>query len=153
MEIHVHFIAVPKIGAHIFGPLVGFGKQHRSRSVSIDKGAQALQEGMGFGQVLAARAFTLKKIRRRIHADTICSPVDPELTTQHGLLDFGVIVVQVGLVVEKAMPEIGFAQRVISPVGFFEIDENDARVFVGLVGLAPDVVIAILRMFGMLRIA
>jgi hypothetical protein len=56
-----------------------------------------------------------------------------------------VVVVEVGLVTEEAVPEILPRDVVPRPVGTLGVGEDDARVAVALVGIAPDVVVALGR--------
>ena len=101
---------------------------------------------MGFGKILAAGAVALDQIRNRIDAQRVHTHVEPEA---HHAEDFfqnlGVVVVQVGLMREEAMPVVGLGDRIPGPVGFFGVGEDDARVFVFLVGVAPDVEVALGR--------
>ena len=51
----------------------------------------------------------------------------------------GIVEVEVGLMGEEAVPVEAPARLVPGPVGFFGVGEDDAGVFVELVGVAPDV--------------
>ena len=56
----------------------------------------------------------------------------------------GIVVVQIGLVMEEAMPVVFLAGvGSYSPVGRFCIDEDDARIAIPLIGIAPHVLIAV----------
>ena len=51
----------------------------------------------------------------------------------------GIIEIEIGLVREEAVPVIGLRFRIPGPVGFLGIGENDARIAVLLIGVAPNV--------------
>ncbi len=154
VKVHVNFVAVAEVGQHIFRPLIGFGQQHRARRIGIDEGAQPFEISVRLRQVLAVGAFAFIEIRRRIDADAVCALIDPELHhAQHGFLNFRIVVVQIGLVMKEAMPVVLPAQRIERPVRRFGIDEDDARVLILLIGVAPHVPVAVGGVIGMLRIA
>ncbi len=56
-----------------------------------------------------------------------------------------VVEVEVGLVAEEAVPVVLLRHRVPGPVRGLGVGEDDARALVLLVGVAPDVVVALLR--------
>ena len=56
-----------------------------------------------------------------------------------------IVEVQVGLVRIEAVPVIGLGDRVPGPVGRLGVDEDDARAGVLLVGVGPDVEVALGR--------
>ncbi len=56
---HVAFVAVAEIGADVGRKLVGLGEQHPVRPPFIDVAPNRLEDGMGIGKVLAARALAL----------------------------------------------------------------------------------------------
>jgi len=152
MEVHVHFIAAAKVMDDVLRPLVGFGKKQNARFVLVHKGAQTLKEEVRFRQVFAVGALAFEQVGRGIHADAVRALVNPELDgLQHGFLHSRVVVVQVRLVLEEAVPEILLANRVVSPIGLFAIHEDDAGVLIFLVCIAPDVIVPVffvLRMSG-----
>jgi len=139
----------------ILRPLIGFRKQQNARLVCVHKGAQTFKENVCFGQVLAAGAFALEQVGWGIHADAVRALVNPELDSfQYGILHFRVVIIQVRLVMEKTVPEILLANRVVSPVGLFAIHKDDTRVLIFLVSIAPDVIITVffvLRVIGVAR--
>ena len=47
--------------------------------------------------------------------------------------------------VEEPVPVVLSRDRIVRPVGRLRIDEDDPRVFVLLVGIGPDVVVAVIR--------
>ncbi len=58
-------------------------------------------------------------------------------------MDLRVVVVEVGLMGEEAMPVVGTGHRVIGPVGDLGVGEDDPRVLVALVGVRPHVPVAL----------
>ena len=101
---------------------------------------------MRFGQVFAVGPLALEQVGDRVQAQAVHAHVQPELEhLEDGLAHGGAVEVEVGLVVEKPVPEIRLRHRVPRPVRRFEVLEDDSRVQV-LVGLlAPDVVVALDR--------
>ena len=59
------------------------------------------------------------------------------------VVDGRVVEVEVGLVGEEPVPEVLLAHRVPGPVGRLGVDEDDPRVLVQLVGVGPDVEVAV----------
>ena len=103
----------------------------------------ALDDGVGFGKILAIGAVALDQVRDGVQAERVHAHVQPEAHhAEHFFEHRGIVVVQVRLVREEAMPVVGLGDRVPGPVGFFGVGEDDSRVFVLLVGVAPDVKIA-----------
>ena len=95
---------------------------------------------MPLGQVLADGAFAFEQIRNRVQAQAVDALVEPEAQeADHLVLDGSVIEVQVGLMREEAMPEVLAGERVPGPVGRLGVREDDPRVAVSLIGVAPDV--------------
>ena len=117
MKVHVKLVAVPQVGAHILGPLVGFGEEQAARGNLIHKGPQALQIVVRLGQILTVGAFSLVEIGDSVDAKAVHADVQPMAHhLQHLLLDFGVVIIQVRLVVEKAVPVVGSSQGIPRPV-------------------------------------
>jgi len=73
---------------------------------------------VGFGEVLAIRALALEEIRNGVEAETVEPEVEPEAKhRQDLLLDLFVVVVEIGLVAEEAVPVIRPGILVPRPVG------------------------------------
>ncbi len=112
--------------------------------LGVDDGADLLDLDVGFGDVFAAGAVALDEVGDGVQAQGVDAHVQPEA---HGLEDFihdaGVVEVEVGLVREEAMPVEGLGQFVPGPVGLFGVGEDDADAFVELVGVGPDVHVAL----------
>ena len=144
--VHVAFVAVAKVACRVFGPHIGFGQKHPARIILVHVGAHFLEEGVRFGQVLAVGAVAFKQIGHGIHPETIHAHVHPVVENLENLfLHLRTVVVQVGLVVEKPVPVVGFRHRIPSPVGGFGVGENNPHVLVFLVRVAPHVIITIDR--------
>ena len=146
MKRHVAFVAIAEVRTHIGGPLVGLGQHHAAGVALVDGGADGFDDGVGFGKILAGGAVALDQVRNRVDAQRVHAHVEPEAHhAQHFFQNLGAVVVQVRLVGEEAMPVVGLGDRIPGPVGFFGVSEDDAGVFVLLVGVAPDVEIALGR--------
>ena len=61
------------------------------------------------------------------------------------VLDGGIVVIQVGLVRIKAMPEVALRDRVPRPIRLFGVLENNAHALIFLIRVAPDVIVAVRR--------
>src|SRR6266545_937160 len=101
---------------------------------------------MSLNQVLVVGIFSLNEIGDGIETQSVDAQIEPEAQySQHLDEDTRVVVVKVGLVRIEAVPEIALRHRIPSPVGFFAVDENNARSEIFLVGFVPDIVVAPLR--------
>jgi len=148
MERHVEFVAVAEVGAHVLRPLVGLGQQDTPRPFRLDMRPQPLDVVVRLRQVLAVGVLALEQVRHGIHAKPVDAHLHPEIDdVQHLLLDLGIVVVKVGLLAVEPVPVVLAGQLIISPVGHFGIEKNDARVLVALVGVTPHVPVALGRVF------
>ncbi len=146
VEGHVALVAVAEVGDDVGRPLVGLGQQQPARVLLVDLLADPLQELMGLGEVLAVGALALEQVRHGVEAEPVKAHVEPEPDDlEHDLLDLGVVVVEVRLVGEEAVPVEGLRLRVPGPVGGLGVDEDDAGVQVLLVGVGPHVPVALGR--------
>ena len=145
VEAHVELVAVAEVDAHVGGPLVGLGQQHLVPAVlRVDRLAQPLEEGVRLREVLAVGALALEEVGHGVAAEAVHAHVQPEAhDVQHGLLDLGVVVVEVRLVAEEAVPEVLLGHRIPRPVGALGVGEDDAGALVLVVRVAPDVVVAL----------
>ena len=99
---------------------------------------------MGLGQVLAVRAVALEEVGHGVEPVAVDAQVEPEAQgVEHRLLHVRVVEVQVGLVVEEAVPEVLAAHRVPRPVRGLGVEEDDARLAPRLVAVRPDVPVAV----------
>ena len=95
---------------------------------------------MGLGQVLARGPVALEEIGHGVETEAVETEVEPEAhDVEHGLHHFGVLVVEVGLVGEEAVPVVLLPGRLPRPVGRLHVDEHDACVGPPLVVVVPDV--------------
>ncbi len=147
VERHVELVAVAEVGAHVLRPLVGLGQQHAVAAVlAVDDAPKFAQDGVGLGQVLAAGALALDQVGHGVAAEAVEPAVEPEAhDVQHRARHGRVVVVEVGLVAEEAVPVVLLGDRVPRPVRLLGVGEDDAGVAVALVGVAPDVVVAVGR--------
>ncbi len=99
---------------------------------------------MGGGEVLAVGALLLVEVGHRVEPEAVDAQVQPEAQGRQDLLLHGrVLVVEVGLVGEEAVPVVLLAHRVVGPVGGLGVDEDDPGVLVLLVVVGPHVVVAV----------
>ena len=143
---HVAFVAVAEVLAHVLRPLVGLGQQHAVLVVRVDDGAHLLDDVVGLRQVLVGGALAHAKIGNGVEAQPVHADVQPEAhDADHRLHHFGVVVVEVGLVGEEAVPVVGLRHLVPGPVRLLRVGEDDARLGEPVVAVAPDVEVAFLR--------
>ena len=146
MKRHVALVALAEVLHDFGGRLVRLCEQDAVRVGRLDLGAHAFEERVRLGQVLAVGALTREQVGHCVEPQ----PVEPELQpeadhVEHRLLDLGVVVVEVRLVVEEAMPVVGARDRVPRPVGGLGVDEDDPRIRVALVCVRPHVPVALGR--------
>ena len=140
------FFGCPEVFHHVLGPLVSLGEQDLAWKLRVDHLPQPLQERMRLRKVLADRPLPLDEIGHGITPEPIQTHAQPVADdVQHLFLDSRVVVVEIRLVAEEAMPEVETGFRVIGPVRDFGVDEDDARVRIAGRVIAPDVVITIGR--------
>jgi len=142
----VAFVAIAEVLAHVFRPHVGFRQQEAVGVLRVDGGAQFLDDGVRFGQVLVGGAVALDQVGNGIQPEAVDAHVEPEPhRLEDGFQHHRVVEVQIRLVAEEAMPEVLLGNRVPSPVGGLGVRENDPRALVDLVGVAPHVEVAFRR--------
>ena len=151
VERHVAFVAVAEILRGLLRPLVGLGQQHPVGIALIEGRTDRLDDVVGLLEVLAIRAVALDQVGDRVEAQPVDAHVEP---VAHGRDDrfqhLRVVEVQVGLVAVETVPEILLGDRVPGPVRGLGVEEDDARVLVRLVGIRPDVEVALRRAGGRL---
>ena len=146
MERHVTLVAAPfaQIFHRVLRPLVGLRQEHAVAVVRIHMRAQRFQVGVRLGQVFAVRPFALVKIRNRVEPQAVHAEPQPEIQHPHDLLvHHRVIEIQIRLVRIEPMPVKRARHRVPGPVRLLEIPEDDPRVAILFVRIAPHVVIAL----------
>ena len=140
---HVAFVTATKIFLHVLRPLVGFGQQHLAFSVSIQFGAQPLDDGVRLGQVLVVGAVAFAKVGDRVEAETVNAGIEPALHHLHQRAHHARIVeIEVRLVREEAVPVELAGFGVPGPVRFLGVGEDDPRALVFLVCIAPHIPVA-----------
>ncbi len=149
VKAHVAFGALlgPEIVDHVLGPLVGLGQEHAAAAVlAVDGRPQLGDEGVGLRQVLAVGAIAGVEVRNRVETEAVDAHVEPEAADVHHLLaDLGIVVVEVRLMAEETMPVVGPGAVVPGPVRGLRVDEDDPGVGVPVLGVRPDVVVAVRR--------
>jgi hypothetical protein len=154
VEGHVAFVALPEVLDHVLGPLVGLGQQHAVGVFVVDRRAHALEELVGLRQVLAVGALALEEVGHGVEAEAVEPEVQPEAQhVDHRVLDLGIVVVEVGLVGEEAVPVVGAGHLVPCPVRRLGVGEDDARLLVLVRRVGPHVPIALARAGGRLACA
>ena len=104
---HVAFVAVAEVLAHVLGPLVRLGEEHAPGVARVHRRAHALQHRVRFGQVLVVGALAHAQIRNRIEPHAVDAHVHPEAhDVDHRVDDARVVVIQIGLMREEAMPVV-----------------------------------------------
>jgi hypothetical protein len=146
MERHLALVAIAEIRANVGRPLVRFREDEAVGVVGVDCSADGLDDGMRLRQVFAGGAVALQQIGNGVHAQRVHAHIQPEA---HGLQDFvdyqGAVKVEIRLVRKKAVPVKSLGGVVPRPIRFLGIREDDAGVFVELIGLRPDVHVALRR--------
>ena len=146
VERHVALVALAEVGAHILRPLVGLRQDHAVGVAGVDLLPQLLDDPMRLGEVLAVGAVALDQVGNGVQTKRIHAHVEPEAHDVDDLAhDVGVVEIEIGLVREEAVPEVGLGHRIPGPVRLFGIGEDDARVPVLLVRVAPHVVLPLFR--------
>ena len=135
---------VAEVVDDVLRPLVRLGQQDGVRVVRVDLLPDPLEEVVGGREVFAVGAFLLVQVGHRVQAEAVDAQVQPEPQRRDDLLlDGRVLVVEVRLVGEEAVPVVLLADGVEGPVGGFGVDEDDAGVLELFVVVGPDVVVAV----------
>ncbi len=143
---HMAFVAIAKIIAHILRPLVGFREQHASMVARVDIGTHVPDHGVRLRQILVARPFAHAQVRHCVETHAVDSLVEPETHhPHHRLHHMRVVVIEVRLMREKAVPVVRAGHIVPGPVRFFRVAENNGCAGKLLVAVAPDIEVALVR--------
>src|ERR1700744_6404022 len=103
---------------------------------------------MGFRQILPVGALALEKIRDGIQPETVYPHLAPKIDDPEYLfLNQRIIIIQIGLVMKKAVPVILPGYRIPGPVGMLKVLENDPDIFVLLGIVCPDIESAFFGIF------
>ena len=144
VEAQVALVAVAEVVGDVARPAVGLGQEDPARVVGVDLLADPLDERVRLGQVLARRAVALVQVGHGVEPEPVEPEVEPEAhEVDHGVGDFGVVVVEIGLMVVEAVPVVLLARVVPRPVGSLDVGEHDAGVRPFLVVVVPDVPIGL----------
>jgi hypothetical protein len=112
----------------------------------VDVGPELLQEGVRLRQVLVVRPLALEKVGDGVEPQAVDPHLHPEVEgLEDLLLDERVVEVEVRLVREEAVPIERVGDRVLGPVRGLRVGEDDPGAGVLLVGVAPDVEVALRR--------
>ena len=141
-----HSSPSPKYVAHVGRPLVRLGEQHPVLVRGVELAPHPLQHGVRLRQVLVVRALAHAQVRHRVEPQRVDAEVEPELHhVDHRVDDRRVVVIEIGLVREEAVPVVLPGDRIVGPVRFLGVGEDDPRLRKLLVGVAPDVELALGR--------
>ena len=147
VECHVAFVALlgfTEVVHHICRPLVGLRQQHAAGVLVVDDLAATPQELVRLREVLAVGVLALEQVRHSVEAEAVDAQVEPEPHhVDHRGRDFGVVVVEIGLMGEESMPIVLAANRIPGPVGDLGVDEDDPGVGVARVVVGPHVVVPV----------
>jgi len=145
MERHVAFVSLAEVLLRVLGPLVRFGEQHPIRMLGVKLGPEGLQDRVRLAQILVVRSLALDEVGHGVEAHAVDAHVEPEVHHVDDRAKHGRIVeVQVGLVRIEAVPIVGLGHRIPRPVGRLRVQENNARLGVLLIRVAPDVEVAVI---------
>ena len=144
VEGHVELVTLAEVGSHLLRPHVRLGEQHPPGELRVDSAPQLPHHLVRLGQVLAGRALALDEVGHGVHPEAVHPELEPE---PHHLPDLlahrRVVVVEVGLVREEAVPVVGLRDRIPRPVRHLGVAEDDPDAAIALVAVAPDVVVAL----------
>jgi hypothetical protein len=99
-----------------------------------------------FRQVLVVGPLADAQVRHGVEPQRVDAEIEPELHhVDHRVDDRRVVVIQIRLVREEAVPEVLASDRVEGPVRLLGVGEDDPRLGKLLVGVAPDVELALGR--------
>jgi hypothetical protein len=123
--------------------LICLSEKHRAGIRNVQALAEFANDGVRFGQVLAQRPFALDKKGYRVQSEAVDAEIQPEPDDlPDGLEDGRIVVVNIRLMAEKAVPVIRLGDGIPSPVGDLGIDRDDGDALVASVGIAPHLPIA-----------
>ena len=143
---HVALVAVTEIGADVFRPLIGLGKQDFAGHVRIEGGPDLLDDFVGFREILVVGPLAFAQIRDGVQPEAVDAEIGPPPhDLNHGGKHARIVVIEIRLMRKETMPVIGSCNRIPRPIRFFGIIEDDARSRVGLVGIAPHIPFARIR--------
>jgi hypothetical protein len=140
VEAHVALVAVAEVVDDVGRPLVGLGEQHPAGELLVHHLAHAAQVLVGLGEVLAVGAIALEQVRHGVEPEAVeAQPQPVPHHVEHGVGHLGVVVVEVGLVVEEPVPVVLLASRVPGPVRGLGVDEDHPSLGPPVRIVVPDV--------------
>ena len=143
---HVALVAVAEVVAHVFRPLIGLGQEQAAAVMPIHHRPHLLDHRMGFRQVFVVGALAHAQVGNGVQPHPVHAQVQPEPhDLGHGFHHRRIVVVQIRLVREEAVPVILLRHRVPGPIGGFGVGEDDAGFRKFLVVVIPDVEIPLRR--------
>ncbi len=146
VERHVAFVAVAEVRADVGRPLVRFREQHAVRVRGVELAPHPLQHVVRLRQVLVAGALAHAQVGDRVEPQRVDAAIEPEPQhVDHRLDDRRVVVIEIGLMREEAVPVVLAGDRIPGPVRLLGVGEDDPRLGKLLVGVAPDVEVALGR--------
>ena len=121
-------------------PLVDLGQQDPVGVGGIDLGSYPAKQLVGRRQVLTSGPLGLVQVRNRVETEPVDAEPEPETDdSEHRIDDLGVVVVQVGLVMEEAMPVVLLTFLVKGPVGRLDVEEDHPHLAEAVVVVGPHV--------------
>src|SRR4029077_162998 len=95
---------------------------------------------VGLRQVLAGRSLALNQVWDGVQPETIDSEFEPELhDIPHLLAHRGVVVIQVRLMAEEAMPIVGLGNWIPGPIRHLGVEEDDSGSAIPGIGITPHI--------------
>jgi hypothetical protein len=144
MERHVALVAIAEIRTDIRGPLIGLRQQHAPLIALVQLPPDRLEHVVRFGQVLVDRPFAFDQVGNGVQTQRIDAHIEPEAhRVDDRPEDLRILEIQVRLMREEPVPVVLLRHRVPAPVRFLRVDEDDAGAGVLVVGIAPDVEVAL----------
>ena len=125
VEGHVALVPVAEVCNHVLRPLVRLGEEHAVGVVGVDLGRTRFRYSCVRGR-FSQFVLLLEEVRHRVEAEAVEAEVEPEAQhLDHRVLHRRVLVVEVGLVAEEAVPVVLAADGVVRPVRDLGVDEDD----------------------------
>src|SRR5262245_43384183 len=144
MKGQMKLISVPEIGAQVRWSLISLSQEDAAWISTSKLAPQLFEIGMRFWQVFTECVLALEEVGRRIATKPIQPQIKPEPhNVEHLALDLRIVVVEIWLVMKEAVPVISLGHRVVCPVGGLAVTEDDSGLFIFLIAVAPNVVIAL----------
>src|SRR5436190_20773462 len=98
---------------------------------------------MCFGKIFSIGSFSLKKIRHSIQPKTVNTHLAPKINYfKNLLLHFGVVIIQIGLMVKKTVPVILLGHFIPRPVTGLKILENNSYILVLRRIIRPHIIVS-----------